>query len=60
MENNEKTLLAIKYENNELYLLNQISLPFIFEYEKMNSIEETYNAIKLMKVRGKNFNLLYF
>jgi methylthioribose-1-phosphate isomerase len=53
----KQTLKAIKYENNELYLLNQLILPFKFEYEKMESLEDTYNAIKLMKVRGgKNKN----
>jgi methylthioribose-1-phosphate isomerase len=52
MEEKKQTLKAIKYENNELYLLNQLLLPFNFEYEKMDCLEDTFNAIKLMKVRG--------
>jgi methylthioribose-1-phosphate isomerase len=50
------TLISIKFENNELYLLNQLLLPFEFEYEKMNNLEDTFNAIKLMKVFNIKIN----
>ncbi|KAJ1480280.1 hypothetical protein T484DRAFT_1901404 [Baffinella frigidus] len=46
------TLEAIKYAKGSLQLLDQLKLPFIFEYLEIRTCEETWDAIKKMQVRG--------
>lgn len=42
----------IKFENKRLYILDQTRLPNEEVYIEMNSIEDCFNAIKLLQVRG--------
>ena len=44
--------IIYEYDNNSLRILNQLLLPVSVEYETINSAEDAWNAIKLMKVRG--------
>lgn len=46
------TLEAIKYERGSLQLLDQLKLPFIFEYMTIKTCEECWTAIRDMNVRG--------
>lgn len=47
-------LQAIKFDkdNVQLEILNQLLLPYQTDFFPISSIEEAYNAIKLMQVRG--------
>ncbi|XP_054718863.1 methylthioribose-1-phosphate isomerase-like [Uloborus diversus] len=45
-------LEAIQYENGHLMILDQLLLPNETIYQSINSIQEGWEAIKLMKVRG--------
>jgi len=45
------TLEAIKYAEGSLQLLDQLKLPFTFEYLEIRTCEETWDAIKKMQVR---------
>mmetsp|Transcript_70292 Transcript_70292/g.187286 ORF Transcript_70292/g.187286 Transcript_70292/m.187286 type:complete len:364 (-) Transcript_70292:9-1100(-) len=46
------TLEAIKYKKGELQLLDQLKLPFEFEYMQITNCEEAWKAIRAMNVRG--------
>ena len=46
------TLEAIKYKRGKLSVLNQLDLPHKSEYEEIQTVQDGWNAIKLMKVRG--------
>jgi len=46
------TLEAIKYERGSLLLLDQLKLPFVFEYMTIKNCEECWKAIRDMNVRG--------
>ena len=42
----------IKFDGKHLFILDQTLLPNEEKYIEMNSIEDCYNAIKLLQVRG--------
>ena len=44
------TLEAIKYEEGRLDILNQLLLPAQSIYERVASVEEAWDAIRVMKV----------
>lgn len=46
------TLEAIKYTRGKLLLLNQLLLPSKLEFENVDTVEKTFDAIAKMKVRG--------
>ncbi|KAJ3333903.1 S-methyl-5-thioribose-1-phosphate isomerase [Blyttiomyces sp. JEL0837] len=46
------TLEAIKYHRGSLQILNQLLLPFESVYEAVHGVNDGFNAIKTMKVRG--------
>ena len=46
------TLEAIKYERGKLRILDQVKLPLVSEYLDINNVEDAWNAIKNMNVRG--------
>ncbi len=43
---------AIKFENDRLFILDQSLLPAKLLFIELNSLQETYEAIKKLKVRG--------
>jgi methylthioribose-1-phosphate isomerase len=43
---------TIKFENEELLIIDQTKLPNIFEYIRLNTLENVIDAIKMLKVRG--------
>lgn len=45
-------LQAIRYKRGAFELLNQLELPQSFVYEPVTTVQETWNAIRQMKVRG--------
>lgn len=47
---------AIRYKNRKLSLLDQVLLPQQVAYVDINSVQDGYDAIKTMKVRGMIFN----
>ncbi|XP_071795837.1 methylthioribose-1-phosphate isomerase-like [Asterias amurensis] len=47
-----QTLEAIHYKENKLFILDQLQLPKKLEYEEITCVEEGWQAIKQMKVRG--------
>lgn len=54
MSSEAKTLQAIKFdrETKTLDILDQLLIPYATEYISIKSIEDAYQAIKLMQVRG--------
>jgi len=48
----EQTLEAIKYKNGSLQLLDQLQLPFKFEYLDIQTTQQGWQAIRDMNVRG--------
>ncbi|KAG5278014.1 hypothetical protein AALO_G00094220 [Alosa alosa] len=46
------TLEAIRYRSGSLQILNQLLLPHETVYEEIRSVQDGYEAIKSMKVRG--------
>ena len=46
------TLVAIKYEHGTLQLLDQLQLPFTFTYIPITSVQQGWQAIRNMNVRG--------
>ncbi|EJD02759.1 eukaryotic translation initiation factor 2B [Fomitiporia mediterranea MF3/22] len=44
--------LSIRTNGNEIEIVNQLLLPHVVEYVKINSIKEAHDAIKTMKIRG--------
>lgn len=46
------TLRSIKYENNELEILDQLLLPAISKYISIKGVEDGWKAINKMQVRG--------
>jgi len=46
------SLEAIKYENGKLAILDQLKLPLISEYLKIDCVKDGFRAIKEMNVRG--------
>ncbi|XP_020613351.1 methylthioribose-1-phosphate isomerase-like [Orbicella faveolata] len=46
------SLLAIKYQRGHLEILNQLVLPHKSVYEEIRGVEDGWQAIKTMKVRG--------
>ncbi|KAK6454634.1 Methylthioribose-1-phosphate isomerase [Scheffersomyces xylosifermentans] len=53
-EHTEKTLQAIKFDKNAktLDILDQLLLPYSTHYISIKTIEDAFQAIKLMQVRG--------
>lgn len=47
-----ENICAVKYENSSLYILDQRRLPHEKVMEKQNTIEDVFNSIKTLKVRG--------
>lgn len=47
-----QTLQSIKYEKGKLEILNQLLLPAQTVYESIETIQNAYDAIQQMKVRG--------
>jgi hypothetical protein len=45
-------LLAIKYEQGKLAVLDQLRLPHEFVYDDVSTCEEAWDCIKAMRVRG--------
>ena len=43
--------LSIRTEGENIEIVNQLLLPHVVEYIKINSIEDAHDAIKTMKVR---------
>ena len=43
---------AVKYENGQLIFLDQTKLPLELIYEKQETLEQVYDSIKTLKVRG--------
>ncbi|KAI5953831.1 MRI1 [Candida margitis] len=54
MSNQARTLKAIKFdrENIKLEILNQLVLPYATTYIPITTIEDAFNSIKSMQVRG--------
>jgi methylthioribose-1-phosphate isomerase len=57
MENTIKTVLdklpkSVRWENGELYFLDQTKLPLEIIEEKQNDVEQVWHSIKSLKVRG--------
>lgn len=48
----EKLPKAVQYKNSELIFLDQTKLPIEVIYEKQEDIEQVFNSIKVLKVRG--------
>lgn len=44
--------LSIQWNNNQLFILNQQKLPHVTEYISLETIEDVYDAIITLKVRG--------
>ena len=44
--------LSIQWKNNQLVILNQQKLPLEIEYSSLETIEDVYDAIVTLKVRG--------
>jgi methylthioribose-1-phosphate isomerase len=49
---NAPTLEAIRYSRGSLQLLDQLQLPFAFQYLEINTCEDGWATIREMKVRG--------
>ncbi len=47
-----QTLEAISYKESKLFVLDQLQLPKNVKYEAITCVEEGWQAIKQMKVRG--------
>jgi methylthioribose-1-phosphate isomerase len=47
-----KLVQTIKWEDGELYLLDQTKLPVEVVVEKQESVEQVWDSIKMLKVRG--------
>eukprot|EP00055_Hartaetosiga_balthica_P003142 m.6666 g.6666 ORF g.6666 m.6666 type:complete len:363 (+) comp2630_c0_seq1:46-1134(+) len=45
-------LLSIKYEDGKLSIINQLKLPLVTEYDDINTIQDGWDAIREMRVRG--------
>lgn len=45
-------LQTVRYEDKEMFILDTTKLPTKLEYIKMNTVEDCYDAIKTLKVRG--------
>jgi len=43
---------SIRWENRELYILDQTQLPLSLVEEKKDTVEQVWQAIKMLKVRG--------
>lgn len=54
------TLLAIKYDGNELEILDQLLLPLESKYVPIRSVQDGWNAIKTMQVSRRIGALGYF
>ena len=52
-----RTLEAIKYENGQLQVLDQLQLPFNTHYDTVHTCEDAFDSIKWMKVRGLSSTL---
>ncbi|MBN3302017.1 methylthioribose-1-phosphate isomerase [Amia ocellicauda] len=46
------TLEAIRYRDGSLWILNQLLLPHETQFEQIRSVQDGWDAIKSMKVRG--------
>ncbi|RSK49654.1 S-methyl-5-thioribose-1-phosphate isomerase [Bacillus canaveralius] len=49
---NNTAIQSVTYENGKLYILDQTKLPSIIDFLEITAIEDTWNAIKQLKVRG--------
>jgi len=52
MKNAMEAVRAVKWENNELIILDQTKLPEITEFIKLSNAEDVWEAIFHLKVRG--------
>lgn len=52
MKNPQKLPQTIRWENKELYFLDQTQLPLKVIEEKQTTVEQVWDAIKQLKVRG--------
>lgn len=48
----ETFLQSVKYDGEKLYILDQTKLPQVTEFLEINNIEDVWDAIKQLKVRG--------
>lgn len=46
------SLEAIKFKNGKLEIIDQLKLPFETSYIELNSIQDCWDSINQMKVRG--------
>lgn len=52
MDSSEKCMLSLKWENENLVILDQTKLPEKVEYIPLQTLEEVWDAIYKLKVRG--------
>lgn len=52
MEKVMEAVRAVKWENNELVILDQTKLPEVTEFIKLEKVEDVWDAILYLKVRG--------
>lgn len=45
-------LTSIKVDDDKIEIVNQLLLPHVTEYVEINSVEDAFDAIKTMKIRG--------
>lgn len=48
----ETFLQSVKYDGEKLYILDQTKLPQVTEFLEIDNIEDVWNAIRQLKVRG--------
>lgn len=46
--------LSIRTDGDDIEIVNQLLLPHVVEFVKVNSIEDAHDAIKTMKVRSSS------
>ncbi len=49
---NNRDVKSVLWENNKLYILDQTKLPVDIEIEEQTSVEQVWDSIKKLKVRG--------
>ncbi|EGD74153.1 methylthioribose-1-phosphate isomerase [Salpingoeca rosetta] len=48
----ENKLEAIRYRDGQLSIINQLKLPLVTEYDAISSVQDGWDAIREMRVRG--------
>jgi methylthioribose-1-phosphate isomerase len=51
-ENNYRSIWFIDSEPEKIFVIDQEKLPFLFEIKELRSVDDVYNAIKNLTVRG--------